>query len=44
MDDGAEHHWSEWYAADIVARGRTPGDAAADAAGNVERRRPAFRA
>jgi hypothetical protein len=41
-----KHHWSEWYAAYIVARerGRTPDDAAADAAGNVERRRTAFRA
>ena len=35
------HHWSEWYAAYIAARerGRTPDDAAADAAFNVERRR-----
>jgi len=34
-----KHHWSEWYAAYIVARerGRGPGDAAADAALNVER-------
>lgn len=34
-----KHHWSEWYAAYIVARerGRTPDDAAADAALNVER-------
>jgi len=38
-----KHHWSEWYAAYIVARerGRTPDDAAADAAGNVERNRTA---
>jgi catechol 2,3-dioxygenase-like lactoylglutathione lyase family enzyme len=36
-----EHHWSEWYAAYIVARqrGRTPDDAATDAALNVERSR-----
>jgi catechol 2,3-dioxygenase-like lactoylglutathione lyase family enzyme len=36
-----KHHWSEWYAAYIVARerGRTPDDAATDAALNVERRR-----
>ena len=35
-----KHHWSEWYAAYIVARerGRTPDDAAADAALNVENR------
>jgi len=41
-----KHHWSEWYAAYIVARerGRTPDDAAADAAGNVERRRTALTA
>jgi len=41
-----KHHWSEWYAAYIVARerGRTPDDAAADAAGNVERRRTVLRA
>ena len=34
-----KHHWSEWYAAYIVARerGRTPDDAATDAALNVER-------
>jgi catechol 2,3-dioxygenase-like lactoylglutathione lyase family enzyme len=34
-----KHHWSEWYAAYIVARerGRTPGDAAADAALHMER-------
>jgi hypothetical protein len=34
-----KHHWSEWYAAYIVARerGRGPDDAAADAALNVER-------
>ena len=33
-----KHHWSEWYAAYIVARenGRTPDDAATDAALNVE--------
>jgi catechol 2,3-dioxygenase-like lactoylglutathione lyase family enzyme len=36
-----KHHWSAWYAAYIVARerGRTPDDAAADAALNVERSR-----
>jgi hypothetical protein len=36
-----KHHWSEWYAGYIVARerGRTPDDAAADAALNVERSR-----
>ena len=36
-----KHHWSEWYAAYIVARerGRTPDDAATDAALNVERTR-----
>ena len=36
-----KHHWSEWYAAYIVARerGRTPDDAASDAALNVERSR-----
>ena len=36
-----KHHWSEWYAAYMVARqrGRTPDDAAADAAFNVERSR-----
>jgi catechol 2,3-dioxygenase-like lactoylglutathione lyase family enzyme len=36
-----KHHWSEWYAAYIVARerGRTPDDAASDAARNVERSR-----
>ena len=41
-----KHHWSEWYAAYIVARerGRTPDDATADAAGNVERRRTVLRA
>ena len=34
-----KHHWSDWYAAYIVARerGRTPDEAAADAALNVER-------
>jgi catechol 2,3-dioxygenase-like lactoylglutathione lyase family enzyme len=34
-----KHHWSEWYAAYVVARqrGRTADDAAADAALNVER-------
>jgi catechol 2,3-dioxygenase-like lactoylglutathione lyase family enzyme len=34
-----KHHWSEWYAAYIVARerGRTPDDAATDATLNVER-------
>ena len=33
-----KHHWSAWYAAYIVARerGRTPDDAATDAALNVE--------
>jgi len=41
-----KHHWSEWYAAYIVARerGRTPDDAVADAAGNVERPRTVLRA
>ena len=36
-----KHHWSEWYAAYIVARerGRTSDDAATDAGLNVERRR-----
>jgi catechol 2,3-dioxygenase-like lactoylglutathione lyase family enzyme len=36
-----KHHWSEWYAAYIVARerGRTPDDAAADAASRVDRSR-----
>ena len=36
-----KHHWSEWYAGYIVARerGRTPDDAATEAALNVERRR-----
>jgi catechol 2,3-dioxygenase-like lactoylglutathione lyase family enzyme len=36
-----KHHWSEWYAAYIVARqrGSTADDAAAEAALNVERRR-----
>ena len=36
-----KHHWSKWYAAYIVARerGRTPDDAATDAALNVERSR-----
>ena len=34
-----KHHWSDWYAAYIVARerGKTPDDAAAGAALNVER-------
>ena len=34
-----KHHWSDWYAAYIVARerGKTPDDAAADAGRNVER-------
>ena len=38
---GPKHHWSEWYAAYIVARerGRTPEEAAAEAALNVERSR-----
>ena len=38
---GPKHHWSEWYAAYMVARqrGRTPEDAATDAAQNVERMR-----
>ena len=33
-----KHHWSAWYAAYIVARerGKTPDDAATDAALNVE--------
>ena len=36
-----KHHWSTWYAAYIVARerGRTPDDAATEAALNVERSR-----
>ena len=36
-----KHHWSEWYAAYIVARerGKTPDDAATAAALNVERSR-----
>ena len=36
-----KHHWSAWYAAYIVARerGKTPDDAATDAALNVERSR-----
>jgi hypothetical protein len=36
-----KHHWSEWYAAYIVARerGRTPDDAATEAALNVEHSR-----
>jgi catechol 2,3-dioxygenase-like lactoylglutathione lyase family enzyme len=36
-----KHHWSEWYAAYIVARerGRAPDDAAADAASRVDRSR-----
>jgi catechol 2,3-dioxygenase-like lactoylglutathione lyase family enzyme len=36
-----KHHWSEWYAAYIVARqhGRTPDEAASDAARHVERAR-----
>ena len=36
-----KHHWSDWYAAYVVARerGSTPDDAATDAALNVERRR-----
>jgi pyruvate/2-oxoglutarate dehydrogenase complex dihydrolipoamide dehydrogenase (E3) component len=40
-----KHHWSEWYAAYMGARerGRTPADAAADAAGDVERSRTALR-
>ena len=34
-----KHHWSDWYAAYVVARerGKTPDAAAADAARNVER-------
>ena len=34
-----KHHWSEWYAAYIVARvqGRTPEEAAKDAALHMER-------
>lgn len=37
----AKHHWSDWYAAYVVARerGRAPGEAARDAALNVERAR-----
>jgi catechol 2,3-dioxygenase-like lactoylglutathione lyase family enzyme len=40
-----KHHWSEWYAAYIVARerGRTPDEAATDAALNVERSRERVR-
>jgi catechol 2,3-dioxygenase-like lactoylglutathione lyase family enzyme len=36
-----KHHWAEWYSAYLVARerGRTPDDAAAEAALNVERSR-----
>lgn len=36
-----KHHWSEWYGAYIVARerGKTPDDAAAEAALNVVRSR-----
>jgi catechol 2,3-dioxygenase-like lactoylglutathione lyase family enzyme len=36
-----KHHWSEWYGAYLVARerGRTPDEAATDAALNVERSR-----
>jgi catechol 2,3-dioxygenase-like lactoylglutathione lyase family enzyme len=36
---GPKHHWSEWYAGYIVARqrGKTPDQAAADAALQVER-------
>ena len=41
-----KHHWSEWYAAYIVARerGRTPDDAATAAAQNAERSRDPVRA
>jgi catechol 2,3-dioxygenase-like lactoylglutathione lyase family enzyme len=41
-----KHHWSEWYGAYIVARerGRTPDDAAADAAHSVARSRDHIRA
>jgi catechol 2,3-dioxygenase-like lactoylglutathione lyase family enzyme len=37
-----KHHWSDWYAAYIVARerGRTPEEAAKDAALHMERARP----
>jgi hypothetical protein len=33
-----KHHWSDWYAAYIVARehGKTPDDAAKDAAHHIE--------
>jgi hypothetical protein len=36
-----KHHWSAWYAAYIVARehGRTPDEAASDAAHHMERAR-----
>jgi hypothetical protein len=36
-----KHHWSEWYAAFIVARenGRTPDDAVRDAVLHMERDR-----
>jgi hypothetical protein len=35
-----KHHWSDWYAAYIVARerGKTPEEAAKDGALNVEQR------
>ena len=38
-----KHHWSDWYAAYIVAReqGRTPEEAAAESAVSVERATPA---
>jgi catechol 2,3-dioxygenase-like lactoylglutathione lyase family enzyme len=37
-----KHHWSDWYAAYVVARvrGREPEEAAADARAHVEGRRP----
>jgi catechol 2,3-dioxygenase-like lactoylglutathione lyase family enzyme len=41
-----KHHWSEWYAAYIVARteGRTPEEAAADGARRIEHSRDRVRA
>ena len=39
---GPKHHWSEWYAAYIVARerGKTPEEAAKDAALHVDGAHP----
>ena len=41
-----KHHWSEWYAAYIVARerGRSPEEAAEDGALHIERSRDRVRA